>query len=33
MTELFSIYEDSFNIVLKKVINILETYMNMPRGT
>ena len=32
MNELFVIYEDSFNIVLKKVVNILDTYSNLPKG-
>ena len=32
MNELFVIYEDSFNVVLKKVVNILDTYSNLPKG-
>ena len=32
MTELFPIYEDSFGIVLKKVMNILENTSFGSRG-
>ena len=32
MNELFTIYEDSFSIVLKKVSNILDFYVNLKKG-
>ena len=32
MTELFPIYEDSFKIITKKVIDNLENYTNISRG-
>ena len=33
MTDLFPIYEDTFQIVNKKVINIIDNYSNYPKGT